>query len=167
MTMFIKLENDVPVGYPIIEDNFRYLFPDQFPNPHVFIPNDVEPLGYGMYEFTQIPTAEYPMKLVETAPMKRSDGIYYQSWNIVEMNDEEQVHATTIKEIEVRNQRNFNLFQSDWTQFPDVPLTEREKSVWTVYRQELRDMPNQEGFPWNIIFPNHPNLILEQEKTNA
>lgn len=156
MTMFIKLENGLPIGYPIVEDNLRYLFPNKFPNSYIFTPLDVEPLGYGIYEFTQIPTIEYPMKAVETVSVKGNDGIYYQSWDIVEMNEEEKAQATIVKALKVRSQRNFNLSQSDWTQLSDAPLTEAEKLGWDTYRQELRDMPNHPEFPWATPWPNHP-----------
>lgn len=41
----------------------------------------------------------------------------------------------------VRNIRNYNLQQSDWTQVVDAPLTSEEKALWAAYRQQLRDMP--------------------------
>lgn len=40
----------------------------------------------------------------------------------------------------VRNLRNSKLTQSDWTQVNDSPLTDDEKAVWAIYRQELRDI---------------------------
>ena len=30
--------------------------------------------------------------------------------------------------------------------------------VWAKYRQELRDLPEQEGFPFNIAFPVPPDV---------
>lgn len=30
--------------------------------------------------------------------------------------------------------------------------------VWAKYRQELRDLPEQEGFPFNIVFPTPPDV---------
>jgi hypothetical protein len=41
----------------------------------------------------------------------------------------------------VRNIRNYNLQQSDWTQVVDAPLTNEKKALWATYRQQLRDMP--------------------------
>ena len=34
------------------------------------------------------------------------------------------------------------LVQSDWTQLPDVPLSNEKKAEWATYRQELRDLPS-------------------------
>lgn len=41
----------------------------------------------------------------------------------------------------VREQRNFKLSYSDWTQFVDVPLSTEQKQSWATYRQSLRDLP--------------------------
>lgn len=156
MTMFIKLENGNPVGHAVTEDNLRYLFPGQFPNPHIFTPADVEPLGFGMYEFTKVPTPEYPLKAVETTPAKRDNGIYYQTWIIQEMSEEEKAEATNTQQVFIRNERDFKLMRSDWTQLADAPITDEQKASWNVYRQDLRDVPQQEGFPWLIVWPNLP-----------
>jgi len=57
-------------------------------------------------------------------------------------------------ELEVKHQRNQLLLMSDWSQLPDVP--ENIKSKWIEYRQALRDIPQQEGFPYNITWPVEP-----------
>ena len=49
--------------------------------------------------------------------------------------------------------RNDLLFNCDWTQLPDVPLTEEKKLLWAEYRQNLRDITKQPEFPTNIIWP--------------
>lgn len=156
MTMFIQLENDSPIGYAVTEDNIRLLFPDKFPVSHVFTPGDVEPLGFGMYEFTQVPTPDYPFKAVEVTPVKREDGIYYQTWDIVELTSDEKLQATINRAETIRGERDYRLFRSDWTQMPDVQLNDEQKAAWLVYRQYLRDVPDQSGFPWNVIWPAQP-----------
>jgi hypothetical protein len=54
---------------------------------------------------------------------------------------------------EIRNQRNALLAQSDWTQVPDAPVNSGE---WAEYRQALRDVPEQAGFPTDVDWPNRP-----------
>jgi hypothetical protein len=46
------------------------------------------------------------------------------------------------------------LAASDWTQLPDVPLA--TKTSWAAYRQELRDITAQSGFPQAIVWPAAP-----------
>lgn len=56
----------------------------------------------------------------------------------------------------VRMKRNDLLSNCDWTQLADAPLIQVEKDAWATYRQELRDVTNQEGFPLNVVWPNPP-----------
>lgn len=53
----------------------------------------------------------------------------------------------------IRVERNRKLFTSDWTQLPD---SQADKSVWATYRQALRDVPQQEGFPETFTWPLMP-----------
>jgi hypothetical protein len=54
----------------------------------------------------------------------------------------------------IRNERNALLASCDWTQAGDVP--QEIKDAWATYRQELRDVPQQPGFPSNVIWPTKP-----------
>ena len=53
----------------------------------------------------------------------------------------------------VRTSRNEKLKESDWTQVIDSPV---DQTVWATYRQALRDVTAQEGFPWNVTWPEQP-----------
>ena len=54
----------------------------------------------------------------------------------------------------VKTKRKKLLSESDWTQLPDVPLA--TKTTWASYRQQLRDITTQEGYPFAIIWPEKP-----------
>jgi len=54
----------------------------------------------------------------------------------------------------VRDQRNTELATCDWTQIADAP--EINKAAWVIYRQALRDVPTQAGFPWAVDWPAKP-----------
>ncbi len=155
MTMFIQIQNGAPVGYAVTEENLRALYPTHV-FPALFRPEDVAPFGFGIYEFSQVPNPVFPNKLTEGAPVLRENGIWYQSWTEVEMTSEEQEVATAQEAQQVRGRRGFLLMQSDWTQLPDANITAEKKSEWSAYRQQLRDVPEQEGFPWTITWPVAP-----------
>ena len=55
------------------------------------------------------------------------------------------------KATEVREARDLLIAKTDWTQLPDVP--QAIKSQWASYRQALRDVPQQAGFPFNVVWP--------------
>ena len=53
--------------------------------------------------------------------------------------------------------RNNLLIESDWTQLPNNPLTVEKQQLWAIYRQALRDITTQSGYPRNIVWPIKPN----------
>lgn len=64
------------------------------------------------------------------------------------------------QEMQVRAQRNSLLTLCDWTQLPDAPLTTEQKQEWAEYRQALRDIPEQAGFPDAVVWPTMPEDSL-------
>lgn len=54
--------------------------------------------------------------------------------------------------------RNALLAESDWTQLSDAPFSVEQKAEWAVYRQQLRDLTDQTGFPESIMWPAKPGL---------
>jgi len=53
----------------------------------------------------------------------------------------------------VRTSRTEKLKDSDWTQIADSTA---DKTAWATYRQALRDITGQAGFPWTITWPDAP-----------
>lgn len=54
---------------------------------------------------------------------------------------------------QVRGRRDSLLSQSDWTQAADAPV---DQAAWAAYRQSLRDIPSQAGFPNTVNWPVEP-----------
>jgi hypothetical protein len=52
-----------------------------------------------------------------------------------------------------RSERDILLSASDWTQVADAPV---DQAAWATYRQSLRDIPQQAGFPSNVTWPSKP-----------
>lgn len=65
-----------------------------------------------------------------------------------------QAEAAAQMPANVRRERDDKLKETDWTQLPDVP--EAIRNAYTAYRQALRDVPAQEGFPNDIVWPDLP-----------
>lgn len=68
--------------------------------------------------------------------------------------DSDLILLTEAKSFEVRAERNKLLIESDWTQTKDSP--DAVDVLWQPYRQLLRDITMQEGFPFNVVFPTPP-----------
>lgn len=88
---------------------------------------------------------------------------YSINWVLVDLTDEEkaaqQEHIARQRNYSItslRKNRNILIERSDWTQLPDAPLTTEQKAAWATYRQQLRDLTTQEGFPDNVTWPTAP-----------
>jgi len=57
------------------------------------------------------------------------------------------------KSTETRLKRNSLLAETDWTQVPDSPVN---KKAWADYRQALRDITSQKGYPLDVVWPEPP-----------
>ena len=62
--------------------------------------------------------------------------------------------ANDRKAAKVRTERNAKLAATDWTQSNDVP--QAVKDSYAPYRQALRDLPAQSGFPNEVVWPIAP-----------
>ena len=85
--------------------------------------------------------------------VEQIDGKWYTKYSVAEMDSE----AITAKDAEqaksVRASRDAKLAECDWTQVADAPV---DKAVWATYRQALRDITTQTGFPWTVEWPVAP-----------
>lgn len=150
--MLIQLHNSQPIGKPVATENFRALFPN-VSFPALLTPEDVESYGFGIFSFTIAPEPAKYQKVIELSPARNSDGIWEQSWSLVEMTDVEKAEADLEKSAEIRVIRTGKLIASDYTQLVDAPV---DRQAWHIYRQALRQVPEQDGFPWNVIWPDEP-----------
>lgn len=66
----------------------------------------------------------------------------------------DEVKHNNMASMAVRFRRDRMLAASDWTQLPDVPLATKE--AWATYRQALRDVTAQSGFPDTVEWPAPP-----------
>jgi hypothetical protein len=85
--------------------------------------------------------------------VEQIDGKWYTKYSVSDM-DAEGIAATDAAQAKaVRSDRNAKLAASDWTQLEDSIVN---KTAWATYRQALRDVTGQEGFPWTITWPTQP-----------
>lgn len=72
----------------------------------------------------------------------------------VEPMPQEQIDALEeAKASAIRSERNALLSASDWTQVIDAPV---DQVAWATYRQALRDITDQVGFPHTVEWPVKP-----------
>jgi len=91
----------------------------------------------------------YILRIRDRAGLSANIESNYEAWLQLARDAEYDVLAR-----EVRGKRDRLLTESDWTQMPDVPLSEPEQDAWRAYRQTLRAVPQQPGFPYWVVWPN-------------
>ena len=69
-----------------------------------------------------------------------------------------EIPAPTDEELaqQIRAQRNSLLSQTDYLMMPDYPINDDNRKLIKEYRQVLRDIPEQSGFPRSITWPDKP-----------
>ena len=93
------------------------------------------------------------------------DGEYVQTWTF-EAHSTEKLQANISKLARiVREERDQLLEDSDKKVFVDVweKLSPVEKEQISNYRQALRDIPDQEGFPISVDWPLEPSTFIVRE----
>lgn len=97
---------------------------------------------------TAVDVGERPNGLVRPVATK-VNGVWTGGWEPFTFEGvADEVTATR-----VRFMRSERLKASDWTQAPDAPV---DKQAWALYRQALRDVTTQPGFPHDVVWPNQP-----------
>jgi hypothetical protein len=102
--------------------------------------------------FSAQPEITYAQELKEGEPVF-ADGRWNQTFTVVDLAEEEVAGRTAQKAEKVRTERDSKLANSDWTQVLDAPV---DRTAWAAYRQALRDVPAQAGFPWEVTWPEKP-----------
>lgn len=88
-------------------------------------------------------------KLVSCPPYVQDGWAYTVE---VQPKTQDEIDADTqAQAAKIRAARNALLLACDWTQGKDIP--DSVSAPWATYRQALRDIPNQTGFPWSVEWP--------------
>lgn len=152
---YVKLDpngNVKQFPYPLnqlIKDNPETSFPS-------VISDDIAAL-FGAFSViaTDPPKFNHTQNISNTAVFK--NGAWVETWTITSASPEEIAVRTSEKSSRVRDDRNRKLAECDWTQLVDSPLNPEAKAAWAFYRENLRMVPDQPGFPFNITWPTQPN----------
>lgn len=148
--MYIKLNDGVAEPYSlsaIKNDNPSVSFPKMV--------TDEIAAEYGIYPAVveaqpDFNVATHNCELSTTAT--QVDGVWTYTWNVTEKSADEITNHNDSLARQVRAERETKLKASDWMALSDVTMT----AEWSTYRQALRDVPEQAGFPHTITWPEEP-----------
>lgn len=147
--MLVKVTDSLPEKYSI-----QKLRAD---NPNVSFPTDPTEATLAEWGVFTLhagvqPVVDHTKNITEGQP-QLIDGKWTQTWVTSDATEQEIAERFARQSASVRDSRQVLLSASDWTQLPDAPLTDAKRQAWSTYRQALRDITAQAGFPWNITWP--------------
>lgn len=85
--------------------------------------------------------------------VQQIEGQWFTKYSVADMEQEAKAALDAQQANSQRAYRNTLLSECDWTQLQDAPVNQQ---AWANYRQELRDVTKQAGFPWDIAWPEKP-----------
>jgi hypothetical protein len=133
------------------EAEFRTLFPNTS-MPQQLTETLINDMGGDVvFEGPQAQPTRYQVGFADG--VEQIDGKWYTKYSVADMDQGAKTAKDTEQAKAIRSQRTEKLKDSDWTQVADAPV---DKAAWATYRQALRDVTQQSGFPWTIDWPTQP-----------
>lgn len=158
--MYAKIQNGQVIQFPytwadFVADNNNTNYGDNTDMLSIFPHTDIAKQGFECVAVSSVsaPSIDERTQTYSEGSIALVNGVWTQTW-VTHQKSAEQLQADTDEQAEsVRQERNSKLKNSDWTQVADAPV---DKAVWATYRQALRDISTQTGFPWEITWPDAP-----------
>ena len=148
--MYAKLNNGQLQKYPytmgmLRKDHSNVSFPKNI--------SDQDLARFSVVRVASTPRPEFDHTKDFSVTAEQAGGSWVEKWVATDVSAEGVAQRTADQANNVRAGRNQKISDCDWTQLPDAPV---DSAVWSVYRQSLRDIPSQEGFPWDVVWPTQP-----------
>ena len=148
--MYAKLNNGQLEKYPyslgqLRKDHRNVSFPK--------VPSDQDLARFGVVRVTTSPQPAYDYTKNLSLTAEEVNGQWVEKWVAADASKEEITERVEGQAQNIRVERNQLLSESDWTQVADAPV---DQTAWATYRQELRAVPEQAGFPFNVVWPTKP-----------
>ena len=102
-------------------------------------------------ESPQLTPSRY--QLVARDGVTNINGEWFTAYKLIDLDADGIANKDAEQAKSVRTTRDEKLKATDWTQVADAPVN---KTVWATYRQALRDLTKENGFPWDMAWPTEP-----------
>lgn len=84
------------------------------------------------------------------------------SWSVEKIPEKTEDEKREEAEKSVRAKRDSLISETDYLLASDYPISAEDLEAVKVYRQALRDVPQQEGFPFDVVWPDLPVIVAER-----
>lgn len=149
--MYVKVNDGKGTEYSVSQlkaDNANVSFPKDIDND-LLAAFDVYPAVSG-----EAPTYDpATQNLTRSAEATLVDGVWTFAYSVDDKTAQQKTDYVTALAADVRNRRDNLLAATDWRAGSDLTLSDE----WKTYRQALRDVPAQSGFPNSITWPTEPS----------
>lgn len=132
--------------------DYRVLFPNvSFPSTG---PDDLFLAENSCKQVTAFKSHDGTQKLQSCPPYIEGDWVF--TVEVVSKSQEDLDAETASKATQVRSQRDKLLAETDWMVIKSTETGIPLDLAWATYRQALRDISDQPGFPNEVVFPEKP-----------
>lgn len=139
-------------GQLITDSEFRSLHPNTG-FPQVLTTELLDSFGVdAVLEGPQAQPTRYQIAFRDGV-IQDDQGRWFTKYSVADMDTDAIAALDAQQAASQRTSRDEMLKATDWTQVADSPV---DKALWAAYRQNLRDLPSQTGFPWDIDWPTEP-----------
>lgn len=150
--MYVKIIDNQVSAFPYSMATLRQ------DNPNTSFPAVVSEGSLSVYDVYKVYYQNNPSyepkthKVVPASTPVLVDSVWTITNSVVALTDEEIAENTATQSGVVRDLRNKLLTETDWTALSDNTMT----TAMAEYRQALRDVTSQEGFPYDVTWPTKP-----------
>ena len=141
-------------GQIVTQGEVRGLYPNTS-FPKTWSPELVEELGLDVVFESPTPTTTVYQTAFKDG-VEQVAGKWVWKWSISEMDDETKATKDAEVAKNVRASRDAKLAECDWLVIKAAETGVALAADWATYRQALRDVPSQAGFPHNVTWPAKP-----------
>lgn len=139
-------------GAVVTEQQFRSNNPNTS-FPEVLTSEMLDSFGHDPVLEGPQPTLIAPYQYSQRDGVVEVNGQWFTHYIAVELDVEGKAALDAQQAERIRTSRNIRLTSCDWTQLSDAPV---DAVVWASYRQALRDITSQPGFPYAVTWPEEP-----------
>ena len=152
----VKIENGAVSHYPysigmLRRDNKNVSFPKAIPDETL--------AEFGVYLVTVADKPDYDERthrISQSSAPALSGGSWVVGWNTEAKTADEVQEYDDAAAASVRKERDNLLAASDWVVIMHTEKGTNIPADWEIYRQALRDVTGQTGFPNNVTYPTKP-----------
>ena len=143
-------------GQVMYESELRsYLVANNGPSYDQLTPEVMGAIGVDPVLEGPQPTAER-YQFVFRDSVEQINGEWFTKYSVADLDADGILAKDANQATAIREERDKKLAECDWRVIKALESNQAQDFQWATYRQALRDVPTQAGFPWEVTWPDMP-----------